>query len=159
MSHQLNRRDFIRQSSLAALGLAFTPTFARKVAPSDRLRVAHIGINGMGSQHLKWFAGLPEVEIVGLCDLDKNHLAKAQKLLQELHPDNKAQGYEDFRHILDRKDVDAITCATPDHWHSQVAIMAFQAGKDVYGEKPLSYNVREGQQMLKAMKNTTVFFS
>jgi hypothetical protein len=61
MQTLINRRDFMRQTSLAALGLAFTPTFARKVAPSDRLRVAHIGINGMGTQHLKWFANLPEV--------------------------------------------------------------------------------------------------
>lgn len=152
MKTLLNRRDFIRQSSSAALGLALFPTLTKKVAPSDRLRVAHIGINGMGTAHLKWFANLPEVEVVGLCDLDKDHLAKAQKVLQDIHPDNKAQTYEDFRYILERKDVDAITCATPDHWHAQVAIMAFQAGKDVYGEKPLSYDVHEGQQMLKAMK-------
>lgn len=158
MQNQLNRRNFIRQSSFAAFGLAIAPTFLKKVAPSDRLRVAHIGINGMGTQHLKWFAALPEVEVVGLCDLDKDHLAKAQKLLTELQPNTKAQTFDDFRRILDRKDVDAITCATPDHWHSQIAIMAFQAGKDVYGEKPLSYNVREGQQMLKAMhKHDRIF--
>jgi len=106
----------------------------------------------MGLNHLNWFAKLPEVEIVALCDLDSNHLAKAQQTLQTLQPDSRAQGYADFRHILDRKDVDAITCATPDHWHAQVAILAFQAGKDVYGEKPLSFNVREGQQMLKAQQ-------
>ena len=58
-------------------------------------------------------------------------------------------GYGDFRHILDRSDIDAITCATPDHWHAQIATLAFQSGKDVYGEKPLSYDVREGQLMLK----------
>ncbi len=90
MQNQLNRRDFIRQSSFAALGLAISPNYYKKVAPSDRLRVAHIGINGMGTQHLKWFAALPEVEIVGLCDLDNDHLAKAKKLLTELHPDTKA---------------------------------------------------------------------
>ena len=63
MQNQLNRRDFIRQSSFAALGLAFTPTFLKKVAPSDRLRVAHIGINGMGTQHLKWFSALPGLKL------------------------------------------------------------------------------------------------
>jgi len=152
MKSTLNRRDFIRQSSFAALGLTMLPGMVRKVAPSDRLRVAHIGVGGMGNNHMNWFAGLPEVEIVGLCDLDSDHLNSTLKSLQKKHPDTKAQLYSDFRHILDRKDVDAITCATPDHWHAQVAIMAFQAGKDVYGEKPLSYNVREGQQMLKAMK-------
>lgn len=151
MKSTLNRRDFIRQSSTAALGLALFPGLVRKVAPSDRLRVAHIGLGGMGNNHMNWFAALPEVEVVALCDLDSNHLAESLKSLQTKQPDTKAQGYADFRHILDRKDIDAITCATPDHWHAQIAIMAFQAGKDVYGEKPLSYNVREGQQMLKAM--------
>ncbi|MFD2522351.1 Gfo/Idh/MocA family protein [Emticicia soli] len=151
MKSALNRRDFIRQSSTAALGLALFPGLVRKVAPSDRLRVAHIGLGGMGNNHMNWFAALPEVEVVALCDLDSNHLNESLSSLQKKQPDTKAQGYADFRHILDRKDIDAITCATPDHWHAQVAIMAFQAGKDVYGEKPLSYNVREGQQMLKAM--------
>jgi predicted dehydrogenase len=70
-----------------------------------------------------------------------------------LHPRSKAQGYADFRHILDRKDIDAITCATPDHWHAQIANLAFDAGKDVYGEKPLSYDIKEGQQMLKNLEH------
>lgn len=152
MKNQLNRRDFIRKAGTTAFGLAFLPAFAKKVAPSDRLRVAHIGVNGMGTAHLKAFAAIPEVDIVGLCDLDSTHLAKAQQVLQGLRPDNQAKTHDDFRRVLDRKDVDVITCATPDHWHAQIAIMAFQAGKDVYGEKPLSYDVREGQQMLKAMK-------
>jgi predicted dehydrogenase len=152
MKNLLNRREFLRQGSSAALALSGLPIFLKKIPPSDQLRVAHIGLNGMGTQHLRWFAKLPEVEIVGLCDVDANHLAKAQKVLQEIHPNNKAQTYADFRYILERKDVDVITCATPDHWHAQIAILAFQAGKDVYGEKPLAYNVREGQQMLKAMK-------
>lgn len=152
MKNQLNRRDFIRKAGTTALGMAFLPAFAKKVAPSDRLRVAHIGVNGMGTAHLKAFAAIPEVDIVGLCDLDSTHLAKAQQVLQGLRPDNQAKTHDDFRRVLDRKDVDVITCATPDHWHAQIAIMAFQAGKDVYGEKPLSYDVREGQQMLKAMK-------
>lgn len=152
MSHLLNRRRFIKQSSAAALSLPFLTGFTRKVAPSDRLRVAHIGLGGMGTQHLKWFAGLPEVEVAALCDLDETHLAAAQKTLLGLQPDAKVQLYSDFRRILERKDIDAITCATPDHWHAQVAILAFEAGKDVYGEKPLSYSVREGQKMLKSLK-------
>ncbi len=154
----MQRRQFILKSSAALLGTTLFSGFRNKVAPSDKLRVAHIGLNGMGTQHLKWFAALPEVEIVGLCDVDKNHLAKAQKVLQESNPDNKAELYSDFRRILDRKDVDAITCATPDHWHAQIAILAFEAGKDVYGEKPLSYSVKEGQMMLKSMKRHNRIF-
>jgi predicted dehydrogenase len=92
----------------------------------------------MGTNHLNWFAKLPDVEVVGLCDVDETHVNKALGVLQKIHPDTKAKTYADFRHLLDRPDIDAITCATPDHWHAQIAIMAFQAGKDVYGEKPLS---------------------
>lgn len=147
----MQRRQFIKQSSVTALGLAFLPGIAKSVAPSDRLRIAIVGVGGMGNQHLKWFAALPEVEIVALCDVDKDHLDKSLKTLSILQPLHKAQGYSDFRHLLDRKDIDAISCATPDHWHAQIATLAFEAGKDVYGEKPLSYDVREGQKMLKAM--------
>ncbi len=151
MTHQTNRRDFLKQGSAAALSLALFPSLKRKVAPSDRVRVAHIGVNGMGTNHLNWFANLPDVEVVGLCDLDQTHLDKALGTLQKIHPDTTAKTYSDFRYLLDRPDIDAITCATPDHWHAQIAIMAFQAGKDVYGEKPLSYSVREGQKMQKAL--------
>jgi predicted dehydrogenase len=137
---------------MGALGLTLLPSLISKAAPSDRLRIAHIGLGGMGNQHMKWFAALPDVEIVALCDVDQDHLNSTLQTLKTLHPDTQAKVYGDFRHILDRKDVDAITCATPDHWHAQIATMAFQAGKDVYGEKPLSYDVREGQMMLKNLK-------
>ena len=72
--------------------------------------------------------------------------------LKKLRPGNRTQAYGDFRRILERKDIDAITCATPDHWHALVAILAFQAGKDVYGEKPLSYCPEEGRVMLENME-------
>lgn len=140
------------------MGLAFLPGWATKVAASDRLRIAIVGVGGMGNNHMKWFAALPEVEIVALCDVDENHLNESLKTLGTLQPNHKAQGYSDFRHILDRKDIDAISCATPDHWHAQIATLAFKAGKDVYGEKPLSYDVREGQRMLKTMnRNKRIF--
>lgn len=145
-----DRRQFIKQSTYASLGLLMLPG-RKKAAPSDRVRVAHIGLGGMGLNHLKWFQALPEAEIVALCDLDQQHLAEAHKTLLSLQPGAKPDTYADFRQLLERKDIDAITCATPDHWHAQVAILAFEAGKDVYGEKPLSYNIREGQKMLKSL--------
>lgn len=144
-----SRRSFVKKSVIGSLGFAILPSISNRVAASDRLRVAHIGVGGMGNSHINWFAKLPEVEIVALCDVDKDHLNSSLKNLDKLNPGGKVTGYEDFRHILDRKDVDAITCATPDHWHGQIANMAFQAGKDVYGEKPLSYDVTEGQMMLE----------
>ena len=158
MSRHINRRDFISKSALGALGLTLLPSFISRGAASDRLRIAHIGLNGMGNNHLNWFAALPDVDIVALCDVDQDHLNGTLKKLKELKPDSQAKGYEDFRHILDRKDIDAITIATPDHWHAQIATLAFQAGKDVYGEKPLSYCVKEGQMMLKhQQKHNRIF--
>jgi predicted dehydrogenase len=153
MSNEINRRIFLKQTSAAAAGLILLPSWTKKVAASDRLRIAIVGVGGMGNNHLKWFAGLPEVEVVALCDVDENHLNESLKTLGTLRPNFKAQGYGDFRHILDRKDVDAISCATPDHWHAQIATMAFQSGKNVYGEKPLSYDIGEGQLMLKTMNH------
>jgi predicted dehydrogenase len=158
MQKHINRRDFLRQGAMGAVGLSLLPSMLVKAAPSDKVRIAHIGLGGMGNQHLQWFAALPEVEIVALCDVDSDHLNSTFQTLKGLHPNTQAKTYGDFRHILDRKDIDAITCATPDHWHAQIATMAFQSGKDVYGEKPLSYDVKEGQVMLKHLKkNNRVF--
>jgi len=153
------RRDFIKKSSLGTLGLTILPSLKGKVPPSDLLRIAHIGVGGMGNNHMQWFAALPEVEVVALCDVDAGHLGGSIKRMeQELQPGKKVDAYGDFRHILDRKDIDAISCATPDHWHAQIASLAFEAGKDVYGEKPLSYSVQEGRLMLAALeRNQRVF--
>lgn len=154
----MQRREFLKRSALAGLGLYFLPAMAQKVVASDRVRIAIVGLGSMGTQHLKWFASLPEVEVVALCDVDKDHLDTALKTLLSLQPQSKADGYTDFRRVLDRKDIDAISCATPDHWHAQIATLAFEAEKDVYGEKPLSYDVKEGQRMLKSLqRNKRVF--
>lgn len=140
------------------MGLGLLPAFARKTVASDRLRMAIVGLGGMGTAHLKWFAALPEVEVVALCDVDSLHLDAARSTLSGLQPQSTVQGYADFRRILDRKDIDAISVATPDHWHATIATLAFEAGKDVYGEKPLSYDVWEGQRMLKALQRHNRIF-
>jgi predicted dehydrogenase len=158
MSKFIKRRDFLKKSSAGIAGLAFMPSLNQQVPPSDRIRIAHIGVGSMGKNHIHWFAGLPEAEIVAVCDLDQPHLASGVKLINELQPDLKVNAYEDFRPILERKDIDAITCATPDHWHAQIAMLAFQAGKDVYGEKPLSYDIQEGQEMLRNMRENNRIF-
>src|SRR5688500_6650450 len=98
MSHSIDRRKFMKISGTATLGFAIIPGFAR-VAPSDRFRIAHVGLGGMGNNHMKWFAALPEVDIVALCDLDKGHLDSTMNTLQGLRPQGKADGYADFRKI------------------------------------------------------------
>jgi predicted dehydrogenase len=150
MNQSKSRRSFIKKAGLSAFAFNYFPNLMAKTAASDRVQIAHIGVNGMGTNHLNWFAKLPDVDTVALCDVDSLHLAKAKSILNPQQPSIMVDTYDDFRRILDRKDIDAITCATPDHWHAQIAIMAFQAGKDVYGEKPLSYSSKEGQMMLNA---------
>lgn len=158
MNPKFNRRQFVKISAFTALGLQFIPFSGLRAAASDRIRIAHIGLGGMGLSHMNWFANLPEAEIVALCDVDKVRAEEALQKLKIIHPDTKADTYQDFRKILDRNDIDAITIATPDHWHAQIAILAFQAGKDVYGEKPLSYSMKEGDLMLKAMEDNDRMF-
>ncbi len=158
MNQLIDRRNFLIKSGTGILGLTILPSLISRAAPSDRLRIAHIGVGGMGNNHIKWFAGIPEVETVAICDVDKNHLKQSLKNLKTFRPDSKAKGYTDFRKVLKRKDIDAITIATPDHWHATIAVMAFQAGKDVYGEKPLSYDVGEGQMMLKNLEKYNRIF-
>ena len=106
MSTSIHRRLFLKQGGAAALSVALLPGFTGKVAASDRLRVAIVGVGNMGNNHLKWFAALPEVEVVALCDVDENHLGTSLKSLEKLQPDYKAQGYSDFRRVLIGKTVD-----------------------------------------------------
>lgn len=155
---QITRRRFITGSAMGLIGLPLLSSTFRNVAPSDRVRVAVIGLGNQGRSHMNWFNALPDVEVAALCDLDKIRLEAAATQLKSVNPDARPDLYSDFRKILERKDIDAVSCATPDHWHALVAIMAFQAGKDVYGEKPLTYSLAEGQAMLAALKrNHSVF--
>jgi predicted dehydrogenase len=154
----INRRKFITTGTLGVLGLPLLSFPYRNVAPSDKVRVAVIGLGSQGRSHMTWFNNLPDAEVVALCDLDQIRLQEARNQLQKINPDSKAETYADFRRILDRKDIDAITCATPDHWHALIAIMAFQAGKDVYGEKPLTYSLAEGKAMLKNLERYNSVF-
>ena len=145
-----DRRSFLKTAGIGLMGFPLLSSSFAKVAPSDKIRVAHIGTGSMGGSHIRWFSSFPDVETVALCDVDEIRLGQAKKLLSENNQSVKPDLYSDFRHIIDRKDIDVITCATPDHWHALLAIYAFESGKDVYGEKPLSYSVKEGQVMQKA---------
>ena len=154
----INRRKFLKSTAIGFAGLPLLSYSLANTAPSDKIRVAHIGLGNMGMGHLNWFSDFDDVDTVALCDVDAVRLGEKLKFLQEKRPDAKTDTYSDFRHVLDRKDIDVITCATPDHWHALVAIMAFQAGKDVYGEKPLSYAVKEGQAMKKSLEENEAVF-
>jgi len=155
-SRPFTRRDFLKAAGRGlagtGAGLLILSRSAGAVPANDKIVTAHIGVGGMGKGHMMGFARYKDVEVAALCDVDEKHCAEALQRLKKAHPDTKAKCYTDFRRVLERKDIDVVTCATPDHWHALVAILAFQAGKDVYGEKPLSHNVAEGRAMLRACR-------
>ena len=120
-------------------------------APSDRIQVGFIGLGGQGTSRLNEFLKQPDVEAVAVCDLDTTHAGRAAGIVE------KAQGRKpavlhDYRKLLERKDLDAVMIATPDHWHALPAIHACQAGKDVFVEKPLAYSIGEGRAMVNAAR-------
>ncbi len=122
-----------------------------KIGPNDRIRVAVIGFNGQGRGHIGALLGLKGVEIATLCDVDKNLHAGAVKMVTDKgRPAPKCE--QDFRRVLDDPSIDAISSATPNHWHALLSIMAMQAGKDVYIEKPACHNVTEGRRMVQAAR-------
>jgi predicted dehydrogenase len=153
----IHRRKFLGTSAAFAAGL--TAPFAlaedrKKVAASDKIRVALVGCGGMGRYNLTDFMRFPEVEIVGLCDVDSHHLNDTMKQVEQARrPTDRVKTARDFRKIVESKDVDAVIVGTPDHWHAYVLIAACANDKDVYCEKPLSHNIVEGRAMVNAAKN------
>jgi predicted dehydrogenase len=140
----MNRRHFLMSS--AAAGAA-----ALKAAPSinDTVRVACVGIRGQGRAHIHVYSQMPTVEIAALCDVDESVLnQRTQEMVSA--GKKKPAGYTDVRKLLEDKSIDAISIATPNHWHSLIGIWACQAGKDVYVEKPCSHNIFEGRQLVRA---------
>jgi len=148
---QTNRRQFLRTTSLAT-GSAFVPYMltartGHTAEANDRLNIAAIGTGNRGSAvgHQAGRLG----NIVACADVDRG---RAEKFAAEY--DGKCDIHTDYRKILDRKDVDAITCGAPDHWHTKIVIDAMEAGKDVYCEKPLTLTIAEGQQIIEAVEKT-----
>jgi predicted dehydrogenase len=142
----MNRRHFM-MGSAAALGAA-SATFG---SPADTVRVATIGIGGRGKDHISGMNKIQNVEIAALCDVDDSHAEIA--VAQVVKLGKKAPtSYKDVRKLLEDKTIDAVTIATPNHWHSLIAIWAMQAGKDVYVEKPCSHNMFEAKQIVAAAR-------
>ena len=113
--------------------------------------MAVVGCGGRGGSHVDGWPGVPNVEIVALCDVDEAHIAAKLKTLESKGL-KKPATYVDFRKLLEDKSIDAVSIATPNHWHTLQTIWACQAGKDVYVEKPCSHNVFESQQIVAAAR-------
>jgi predicted dehydrogenase len=143
----LDRRTFLKTGALAAAGAALPlRSWAQALGANSDIRVAVIGLNGRGRNHLQSLAKIPGVRVVALCDADMAVLDKVKPTVNG----GNVKTYQDIRDLLADKDVDAVTIATPNHWHSLAGIWALQAGKDVYIEKPVSHNIWEGRQLVAA---------
>lgn len=149
-----SRRKFIQKTALASIGLAAFPmtSFARTagIAANDKINVGVIGVNGMGWSDLTSFMKIPEVNVVGLCDVDDNVLNYRKYELAKNGIQTKT--YADYRKLLENKDIDVVIIGTPDHWHCLQMVEACEAGKDVYVEKPIGNSIEECNIMVAAQK-------
>jgi predicted dehydrogenase len=137
----------------SAFGNQAFAIFKNKIAPSDQLNIGAIGVNGMGWSDTMAALKVPGVNLVAICDVDSNVLAARMKDLTKMNYDtSKIQQYDDYRKVLDRKDIDAVIIGTPDHWHALIMIHACEAGKDVYVEKPVGNSIGECEMMVKAQQ-------
>jgi len=148
MGENLNRRNFIAQAAGITLGVGVGLSESRKIlGANDRVVAGVIGYGEMGTENMGSFMKHPGVEIGAVCDVYQPRLDKG---IQEAG--GRAKIYKDFRQVLDDKDIDVVIIAVPDHWHALQMVMACQAGKDVYVEKPISTTLEEGRSMVEAAR-------
>jgi predicted dehydrogenase len=148
---QLSRRTFLKTSALASAALVL-PAVSHSAVPgaNDRIRFGVIGCGGMGTGHLHSLVKRSEADnlkVVAVCDVYQRRLSQASGIC-------KGEGYLDYRKLLERKDVDAVLVATPDHWHAKISIDAMEAGKDVYVEKPMTHTVDQAIRLRDVVRRT-----
>ena len=159
----VSRREFLKSASAALAGLgaaAVAPPLIPAsalgadgtVAPGNRITMGCVGVGGQGSGNMGAFLGQPDCRVLAVCDVDKGHARGAKNAVDQKYGNQDCTAYGDVRELMARDDIDTISLGTPDHWHAIVAIQAARAGKDVYGEKPFSHDLREGRAMCEAVK-------
>lgn len=150
-----SRRDFLKQAALGAAGVAVSsmPSFSAKSyanvkGANERIRIGAVGVNSRGAALAQNFAKMSDCSIDYICDVDSRALDRCVASIEK-QTGKKPKGEEDLRRLYEKKDLDAVIIATPDHWHASAALMAMQAGKDVYLEKPVAYAPAEGEMLIK----------
>ena len=153
------RREFIKTTGVAAFAAVAFPTIIPSsalgkdgaVAPSNRISVGVIGCGPQGCGDMRNFLNQPDCRVVAVCDVKPDRLALAKKAVDDDYKNQDCQTYRDFREIIVRKDIDACLIATPDHWHVPASLLAVNAGKDIYTEKPLGLSLEENQALRAAV--------
>src|SRR5688572_16827729 len=150
-----SRRSFLKTSALATGAAVFgAPARLRAVGANDRIRIGVIGVGGMGAGHvgsLTKKAEAENVQVAAVCDVYQRRVNRAKEI-------SKGEGYLDYRRLLERKDIDAVLIATPDHWHAKLSIDAMHAGKHVYCEKPLTHTIEQAIAVRNAAKQSDKVF-
>jgi predicted dehydrogenase len=149
MADKITRRTFLSSTSKAVI-VGGMMAQGSVFGANDRVGVCVVGLNGRGKSHIEGFGNKSDSDVVAMCDVDARVLRRRTKTY-ETKLNRKPKAYRDMREAFDDKNVDAVSIATPNHWHSLAAIWAVQAGKDVYVEKPLSHNIFEGRQLANAV--------
>jgi predicted dehydrogenase len=164
---KLTRRRFMKRAigaaAVGAVGPTIVPITAlgaeERPAPSDRITMGFIGMGGQGTFDMGNLLGQREVQGLAVCDVDKRARDRARGEVERRYAERYKTGeyrgcdtYHDYRDLLERKDIDAVMIATPDHWHALIAIAAAKAGKDMYCEKPLTLTIREAREMVHAVR-------
>ncbi|MFN0166106.1 MAG: Gfo/Idh/MocA family protein [Bryobacteraceae bacterium] len=154
------RRQWMKNAGLGAAAAKGFPAIVGgaalglngAVAASDRVTLAIIGVGGMGTGHINEFAKVAAARVVAVCDVDEEHLAAAKAKVDQKYANTDCATFRAYDEVLARTDIDAVSLALPDHWHGLVAVLAARARKDIYGEKPLAHNFREGLAICESVR-------
>lgn len=158
--NHINRRKFLKIAGAASAGILGFPEIipasalgkGGKAAPSNRIVMGWIGTGGQGRGLLNAFIKEADVQVVAVCDVDAKHRDLGREQVDKKYSNHDCTAYKDFRELIARPEIDAVTVATPDHWHALATIAAANAGKDIYCEKPVANSVAEGRAICKAVK-------
>ena len=161
---QIGRRIFLKRVAGGVGGAFGLPYIAQasalgkagSIAPSNRIVMGCIGVGGkrpggQGTVDLQGFLGRNEIQVVAVCDVDAVHRSRAREMVNEKYGTQDCSAYNDFRELLSRDDIDAISLVLPDHWHAIIAVTAARTGKDIFSQKPLAYSISEGRAICKAV--------
>ncbi len=161
----LSRRRFLQSGAATALALpALHADEPARKPPSERLTLGFIGMGTMNRGHLSGFLGMKDVQVLAVCDVVAERRDDAKRMVEKKYGEGKKGEFKgcdavtDFRKIIERKDIDAVVIATPDHWHAIPCILAARAGKDIYCEKPLTHNIAEGRRIVEEVAKANVVF-
>lgn len=158
-SSTISRRNFLKAAGSAAILPAVLPTYAAQTSgasANNRINLGVIGMGWQGPNNTKSFLASEDCRVVAACDLDRNHLQAAVKMINDNYGTEDCKGYHDYRELLAREDIDAVMIAVPDHWHEIVATEAARCKKDIYSEKPLAHTIAEQQSIVRAVQDNGI---